>query len=124
MLYLAFLCRISISSYNRGVKMQHIQTEEQFKQLLEGNEVVFFLKHSNTCNISETAFEEFEQFSKTNNVVTAFLVVQEDRPLSNYIAEQFGVIHHSPQVFKFENGQAVYNASHRKITVQELNNQL
>ena len=104
--------------------MKYIQTEEQFKQLLQENEVVFFLKHSNTCNISENAYEEFEQFSKTNDVVTAYLVVQEDRPLSNYIAETYGITHHSPQVFKFVNGQAVFNASHRNITVEELTKQL
>ena len=104
--------------------MQYIQTEQQFKEFLEANKDAFFLKHSNTCNISENAYEEFEQFSKSNDVATAYLVVQMDRPLSNYIAETFGITHHSPQVFKFEDGQVVFHTSHRNITVEELTKHL
>lgn len=105
--------------------MLHISTIDQWKDLIKQNQTVFFLKHSSTCSLSEIAWEEYTNFADNNqNVVTAYLVVQEDRELSNYIAETFSITHHSPQVFKIVDGQPVFHTSHRKITKEELENQL
>ena len=46
-----------------------------------------------------------------------FLDLIEYRPISNKIAEQFGVTHQSPQLIVLENGKAVQNASHQSISV-------
>lgn len=104
--------------------MLHIKTVEQWNELIKENEKVYFLKHSDTCSLSEIAWGEFKSFASKNDVVTAYLIVQEDRPLSNYIAETFGITHHSPQFFKLVNGQPVFNTSHRSITEETLTNQL
>lgn len=49
-----------------------------------------------------------------------YLKVQESRPLSNYIAEQYGIKHESPQAFIFTNGNVKWHASHSQITAQAL----
>lgn len=40
----------------------------------------------------------------------------ESRPVSQYISQQSGVEHQSPQIIFFKDGVAVYDASHRLIT--------
>lgn len=105
--------------------MLHISSIDQWNDLLEKNNSFFFLKHSSTCSLSEIAWEEYTNFAKNNqDVVTAYLIVQEDRELSNYIAETFSITHHSPQVFKLVDGQPVFHTSHRSVTEENLVDQL
>ncbi|UOY90350.1 bacillithiol system redox-active protein YtxJ [Bacillus glycinifermentans] len=99
---------------------QLIQTEDEFKQLEMDGTFVFF-KHSTTCPISRRAFEEFKAFADGHEDIPAYyLTVQESRPLSNYIAEQYGIKHESPQAIVFENGKVKWHASHSQITAQAL----
>ncbi|GIN75523.1 hypothetical protein J41TS8_05640 [Bacillus sp. J41TS8] len=103
------------------VSKQLIQTEDEFKKLAEKNDTFIFLKHSVTCPISKRAFEEFESFANQHEDIPAYyLKVQESRPLSNYIAEQYGIKHESPQAFIFTNGNVKWHASHSQITAQAL----
>ncbi|MBD7935510.1 MULTISPECIES: bacillithiol system redox-active protein YtxJ [Cytobacillus] len=102
--------------------MERLNTKEAFDQALQANEKMLLLKHSNTCPISADAYEQYEQFTTENNDVKAYyLVVQEDRPLSNEIAEIFEVKHESPQAFLFVNKEVAWHTSHRKITYDSLN---
>ena len=48
-----------------------------------------------------------------------YLVVQEERKLSDYI-EKTNVKHESPQAFYFIDGEATWNASHSDINVSSL----
>ena len=101
--------------------MKKIETIDQFDQLLEGKERFFFMKHSLTCPVSGSAFDEYQKFAKeTDDQDTYYLAVQESRDLSNHIAETFGIKHESPQAFLFEEGKPVWNESHWKITSKEL----
>lgn len=94
---------------------------EAFDKALEAEKEFFLLKHSSTCPISQAAHEEYESYSSENEKVPAYyLVVQDDRPLSNHIAEKFEIKHESPQAILFRNGQPVWNASHWKITEKAL----
>jgi bacillithiol system protein YtxJ len=93
-----------------------IQTQEQFEELVKKDSFLL-IKHSLTCPVSGAAFEEYENFLKENgDVNTAYLAVQEARPLSNYIAETYNIKHESPQAILFKNGEPAWNASHWKIT--------
>lgn len=97
-----------------------IETEEQLTKLLT-NDTFLLFKHSLTCPVSAAAFDEYQSFiSGKNDLKTAFLAVQEARPLSNYVAETFGVNHASPQAILFKNGQPVWNDSHWRITKDSL----
>ncbi|MGX6443067.1 bacillithiol system redox-active protein YtxJ [Neobacillus sp. K501] len=101
--------------------LEKIETEEQFESLLQTHENFILLKHSLTCPISHAAYQEYEKYANENqNVPTFFLAVQDARPLSNAIAEKFQIKHESPQALLFSKGEAIWNASHWKITKRSL----
>ncbi|MGE7765114.1 bacillithiol system redox-active protein YtxJ [Peribacillus sp. NPDC096540] len=97
-----------------------IDSEEQFNELL--NEDTFLLfKHSLTCPVSAEAYEQYEKYMAENaQLKTAYLAVQEARPLSNYVAETYDIKHQSPQVILFKNGKPAWNESHWRITYDSL----
>lgn len=97
-----------------------IETQEQFEELAK-QERFLLIKHSLTCPVSGAAFEEYENFLEDHTELnTAYLAVQEARPLSNYVADTFHIKHESPQAILFKNGEPVWNASHWKITNESL----
>ena len=98
-------------------KLTSIDEMNQFVQQ-SGKHLLF--KHSTTCPISAQAHEEFQAFVKDTNTSAAIVLVIEDRPVSNQIAEQFGIKHESPQIFLLEDGQVRWNTSHWKITRETL----
>lgn len=79
-----------------------------------GKKLLF--KHSTTCPISAKAHEEFLAYLEGKDMEAAYVWVIEDRPVSNKIAEDFGIKHESPQIFLLEDGQVTWNTSHWKIT--------
>ena len=104
---------VAIEKFNlkKGTKLKNLEVNrmaiklssiDQFEQVLEEHNDVFVLKHSDTCPISAAA------------------LVQEERKLSDYIAEKTNVKHESPQTFYFVDGKAVWNASHSDINVSTL----
>ncbi|WP_409302225.1 bacillithiol system redox-active protein YtxJ [Peribacillus sp. SCS-155] len=97
-----------------------IESQAEFEELIS-KESFLLIKHSLTCPVSGAAFEEYESFLEDHQGEnTAYLAVQEARPLSNYIAEAYGIKHESPQAILFRNGKPVWNASHWKITYDTL----
>ncbi|MFJ5621962.1 bacillithiol system redox-active protein YtxJ [Peribacillus loiseleuriae] len=97
-----------------------IETEEQFDELVKEDSFLLF-KHSLTCPVSAEAFTEYQRYiNEHNDVKTAYLAVQEARPLSAYIAETFDVKHQSPQAIYFKDGKPAWNDSHWRITVTSL----
>lgn len=98
-------------------------TIKQMKNIEELNDFIqqpgklLLFKHSTTCPISAKAYDEFQSFvSENGGIQAATVFVIEDRPVSNYIAEQFNIKHESPQIFLIENGNVLWNTSHWKIT--------
>jgi bacillithiol system protein YtxJ len=105
--------------------VNRISTIQQFDELINNEEKFVFLKHSTTCPISHAAYTEFLAFASAyENVPLYFLQVQDDRELSNYIAGKTAIKHESPQLFIFENGEAVYNTSHFSIKKDSIENAL
>lgn len=97
-----------------------IENEEQFNELLQKDTFLLF-KHSLTCPVSAAAFEEYQKFIAENlELATAYLAVQEARPLSNYVAETFEIKHQSPQAIFFKKGEPVWNESHWRIKTDSL----
>lgn len=92
----------------------------QFEEMLENNATVFFLKHSNTCPISATAYDQFDNFAYERDINAYYLIVQESRELSNYIEQKTGIKHESPQAFYFNNGEVKWHDSHKNITIAHL----
>ena len=98
----------------------------QLNQLDEMVEVsatlpVLVFKHSTRCSISRMALKQFErEFDLQGKVVPYFLDLLTYRPISNEIASRFNVVHQSPQLIVIKNGEAVYDASHSEIQVEDL----
>ena len=95
---------------------------DQFEQIIKENNYVFVLKHSETCPISANAMDQFNKFLYERDMDGYYLIVQQERDLSNYIEETTNVKHESPQAFYFVKGQAIRNASHSDINVTTLAN--
>lgn len=101
--------------------MERLNGNVSFDKKVDEGELFLLFKHSSTCPISQAAYEEYETFANENEIVkTYYLVVQEDRSLSNHIAEKFQIKHESPQAILFKNSEPVWHASHWKITFDSL----
>jgi bacillithiol system protein YtxJ len=98
--------------------MKEITTLEQFDKLT--NDKFLLLKHSNTCPISKKAFEQVKLFEIEHDITIFYLIVQNSRDLSNYIAEKFSIKHESPQIIYFKNTKPIWNDSHFMINLNEL----
>src|SRR5690625_6933252 len=61
---------------------------DAFQNLIKNKNEFYFLKHSNTCPISASAFEEFQKFHYERDMDGYYLIVQDHRELSNYIADR------------------------------------
>jgi len=90
-------------------------------KLLQGATPRLIFKHSPTCGISAGAFTEVSVFAGTHPELPIFLVdVVAQRGLAQQIAQELGVQHASPQVILVAEGQPLWNASHRDVTVQAI----
>lgn len=96
------------------------QLEEIKKRSFEKPVVIF--KHSVSCGISAMAKHKLEsQWDFDQDSIDFFyLDLLALRPISNKIAEMFGVIHQSPQLIVIRNGEAVYNTSHHMVSVDAI----
>jgi bacillithiol system protein YtxJ len=84
---------------------------------------VLIFKHSTTCSISAMALSRMERnWTDEAGIKPYFLDLLSYRPLSNQIADEFGVAHESPQVLLIQHGECVYHASHMGISFQLLQN--
>lgn len=101
--------------------MKQINNETQLSDALNSDALVFILKHSITCPISQAAFEEYQKFSQDHPDINCyFLTVQDAKPLSNFIADRYHIKHESPQAILFKNKDVNWHASHWKITNSSL----
>lgn len=62
---------------------------------------------------------DFDQ-EQLEGVPVYFLDLISFRELSNRVAEEFSVMHQSPQVLLIKNGQCVYDDSHMGISFNDL----
>ena len=74
---------------------------------------VLLFKHSRTCGISCEALDELRAHVDEGTV-------QSHRRLSDEAATRFGIRHETPQAILLRDGRAVWNASHFRITKQQL----
>ncbi len=82
--------------------------------LMSNESDVLIYKHSNRCGICWAAKSRLEALD-TDRLPIFIVDVLAYRPLSNLIAERFGVHHESPQAILLRNGEAVVVKSHSSI---------
>jgi bacillithiol system protein YtxJ len=101
------------------IKLESIgQLESLFEQSHEKAIVIF--KHSNSCGISSDILEQAAAIDGDVNVV----VIQENRDISQKIAEMTGHRHQSPQAFVTKDGRAIYHATHYGIDPEAIEGKL
>lgn len=91
------------------------------------NKPLFLFKHSTNCPISSGAYEEITNWiedAKGLFLTIGLVYVIENRPVSNAVAEQFGIKHESPQVLLISNGTVLWHDSHWSITYSTLDEYL
>lgn len=84
---------------------------------------VVIFKHSTRCIISKTVLRNFEKaVEKYDNqdIDFYYLDLLNYRDISNAIAEKLNVTHQSPQMILLKNGEAIYNASHDRISLESI----
>ena len=103
---------------------KQLNQESQLDQIAKDSfqKPVVLFKHSVRCGISLMAKERLEsQWDfKSDELDFYYLDLLAFRPISNKIAEQFGVIHQSPQIILLKDGKVTYNISHHQINVKGL----
>lgn len=79
---------------------------------------VVIFKHSTSCGISMSAKHklEFEVPDYSLDWSFYFLDLLRYRSVSHAVAEEFRVIHQSPQIIVIRDGQSIFDASHHKVT--------
>ncbi|SFI97281.1 bacillithiol system protein YtxJ [Thermoflavimicrobium dichotomicum] len=80
---------------------------------------VLIFKHSTACPVSAQAYRELKEFSEwidLDELTIRVVHVIENRPVSNEIADRFGIKHESPQAFLIKDEQVYWHASHFHIT--------
>jgi monothiol bacilliredoxin len=83
---------------------------------------VLLFKHSRHCGVSCEAFDELQAHIEAAAGHTAYklITVQTHRPVSDAAAQRLGVRHETPQALLLRDGKVVWNASHFRITANEL----
>lgn len=84
---------------------------------------VLIFKHSTSCSISAAAKSKMERQwpdAGLSNATLYYLDLLRYRPISNEIAEKFGIRHESPQLLLIQNGECRYDASHMGIRLSEV----
>jgi bacillithiol system protein YtxJ len=87
---------------------------------------VLLFKHSRTCGISCEALDALHAHLAVGPTNAAYKVitVQSHRRVSDSAAERFRIRHETPQAILIRDGEVIWNASHFRITADELSRQL
>ncbi|UKN00493.1 bacillithiol system redox-active protein YtxJ [Paracrocinitomix mangrovi] len=109
-------------------KWVDLSSQEQLEDLIEqsNEKPVLLFKHSTRCATSLMAKRELDSNIEIlkDDVIAVYLDLLRHRDISNRIAEEFNVIHESPQVLLIKNGSCIYNASHSEIKTNVIKRQL
>ncbi len=94
-----------------------LTSEAEVEALLAQPGPVWLFKHSNACPISFAAHDEVAAWCAAHpQAAGGMIVIQERRPLSNWLATRLGRIHQSPQLFLVRGGQVAWMATHWGVT--------
>lgn len=105
------------------IDLNNAQQLAELKELSKARPQVIF-KHSTRCSISTMAKNRLERNEQPQTGDFYFLDLIRYRSLSNQIAEDFAVIHESPQILLIKNTECVYEESHSGIQMDEIIEQI
>lgn len=102
------------------------QTADVDRLLKAGGGTHVIYKHSPICPISTQARGRVEKRLEelSGKAELHFIDVVNSRPLSDYLAEQSGVTHQSPQILVLRDGQVISSASHGDVSAELIDSAL
>jgi bacillithiol system protein YtxJ len=104
----------------------NLQNESQLDEIREKSaqrpQVIF--KHSTRCSTSALVKNRLERAKQPQDIDFYYLDLISYRPMSNKIADTFGVHHESPQILLIRDGKCVYDESHIGISMDEIESQV
>lgn len=100
----------------------HLNDLQQLDQVVRDSEhkPVLLFKHSTRCSISDMAKARLDRSNLSDSMDAYYLDLIAHRPISQAIAERFGVHHESPQILLIRNGECILDASHNGILPAEI----
>ena len=100
----------------------YLTDEAQLNEIISKSEakpqVIF--KHSTRCSISAVALQRLQKSQQPDGLDFYFLDLLAHRPLSNKVAEAFGVPHESPQILLIKDGKCIFDESHLGISMNDI----
>lgn len=95
---------------------------KSFEEVLEQSkeEPVLIYKHSLTCPIAHTALKNLEKFLESKKIETYIVTVQNEKELSDKIADELDIRHASPQLILIKNRKPVGIWNHYSITEKNI----
>ena len=90
------------------------ESKEQWTDLLNlsQNQNVYIFKHSSRCGVSSMVLRRFEKQVQDREETYVYLHIQGFRSLSNWIEEELGIRHESPQLIVLKNEKVLAHDSH------------
>lgn len=103
----------------------HLTEEPQLntiKELSKQRPQLIF-KHSTRCHISSMAKNRLERSTPPDGIDFHYLDLIQYRQLSGKIADDFDVMHESPQILLIKDGVCIYDESHNGIAMDDIKEQ-
>jgi bacillithiol system protein YtxJ len=100
------------------MEFKPLNTQDQLQEIKGSKDYNVIFKHNTTCPISKGAKSRLEQeVDELKNVKNIFMVdILENRDISDAIAEEFEVVHQSPQLLLIKDGACTYNEALSSIS--------
>lgn len=87
-------------------------------------EPMAIFKHSTRCSVSFMAKKNLELEWDIEDTKVYYLDLLSYRDVSNAIADNYDVVHQSPQLIGFNKGEVFYHASHSSISAESFKSAL
>ncbi|KIQ54190.1 monothiol bacilliredoxin BrxC family protein [Meiothermus taiwanensis] len=101
-------------------RMFSITTPEEADAFIDSRPIVAIFK-AGTCHKTMQGWGNVEKMLRVRpEIPVGIIKVVEHRPASNRVAERTGIVHHSPQIILFRNGQPLFELNNWEITLENL----
>ncbi|WP_245958865.1 monothiol bacilliredoxin BrxC family protein [Meiothermus luteus] len=101
-------------------RMYPLTTPEEADAFIDGHPIAAVFK-AGTCHKTMQGWGHVERVLRERpSIPVGIIRVVEHRPASNRVAERSGIVHHSPQIILFRNGQALFELNNWEITLENL----
>ncbi len=100
--------------------MYAITTPEEADAFIDSQPITAIFK-AGTCHKTMQGWGNVEKVLRERpSIPVGIIRVVEHRPASNRVAERTGIVHHSPQIILFKNGQPLFELNNWAITLENL----